>query len=847
MIDWDAGSAARRMLAWLVSALVGCTPVNESPYKELGVRVEADVEVQAALDEVEVMVESRALGADSWNLEASRRFNPNPTEPSDWPLQLRIKAPRVATYQITVTSKDQAGAITIQARTIQELDDDAERELQLRLDHECLRRSSLCPRAQTCSLGECVSARAPLKARSEVATSMTSVQQVAPAHMEGAQATDACSAEGTRACDLTDERQPLVCEQSAWRMADKCLETHSCDLTVGETNGTCQPLAPECIARMPGDLYCDAEGNMHRCGEHAIAALKPCGENEHCVDVAHDVRCSCLPGFVPSQLGCIEASDCTDRGGCDPLTACEMRGQERTCTTCPAGFAGSGESGCAPLLSGLQVSPGTLDPAFDPSVLRYQLGVPILTSRVEITARSDTGAMLSIDNAPAALGAAWSSGVVKLLHAELPIELRTSTGARTDYVIDVVRGSAAQTYLKSSNCQRGGWFGEDSALHGDTIVVGAPLESVRSDDGTLVRSAGAAYVFVRDASGWRQQAVLRSNQPVTDASFGMAVDVWGDRIAIGASGGVHSLLGTGTRNGVVYVFGRSGDNWTLEQEVRSGSATESGDAFGFRLTIRDHELVAGAIYDDESESRSGAAYVYQLKDGVWTLQQRLKTTHPSADGHYGAGTVLAGDELFVSATHEAVDNSPRAGAVYHYSRSANGWTLVERMVAPAVRSLAQFGYSVSVAADTLVVSAPHNPAELESNHSGEVHVYKRDGDNFRHDSMLEHPAPSAGNYFGNRVSVTADWLAVGATGDATSGRPLGSGTVHLYGRSDQGLVRSAVLQAQTADAGDHFGDVLLGEDYIAVIAREEDGGACGIDGDGQDNSQSDSGALFIIQ
>jgi|GEM_PF-1759940 len=842
MMRWRAVSALV-----LCAALGACTPVRGPQIEALEVRVEADEEVRAELDEVEVVVESRTPGANSWDLAAAKRFTPDPVEQADWPLEFVVKAyDSRATYQVTATARDQAGAITIQARSIAEPMSLSGELLRVRFDRECLRRSQVCGRSYSCAFGECVDAREPLRdpiaVRGERAST---VNALTPEQMSGANAAQPCPVEGAHTCALADNA-PLLCEQGSWQLQAVCGDMLGCDTADAETHGICQPVAPECAAREPGGLFCDADGVMHRCQENAVAHVKPCGENEHCVDVNHDVRCSCLPGFIPDSQGCVEARDCKDSGGCDPLTTCEMRNGERTCSACPPGYSGTGESGCAPLLRDLQVTGGVLEPAFDPNIIEYRLRIPLLVPQISIIAQSDADAALSIDNTAASLNTAWTSPILASGPITLPFVLRASTGARTDYRITIEQADSEPTYFKSSSCQRGGWFGEYFAAHGDTLVVGAPLETVGQAD-----SAGAVYVFVREGNAWREQARLISPEPITNASFGMGVDIWEDRLAIGAPGGVFSVLGMGNRNGEVHVFKRTGGTWRLEQTVPSGRTDPAGDAFGFRVSLRDDDLVTSAPFDDDGGSYSGAIYTHHYDGSSWQLLQRIKQPNPVGQSHFGVVVVRDSETLVIGATQETVDSNTRAGAAYVYKRSADGWSFVQRLLAPVVRPLAQFGYSAATLGDTLVVSAPHNPAELSSNRSGEVHVFRRIGDQYKHENVLEGPAPNVGDYFGNGVSMNESWLAVGAARDApaptTSDQKIGQGKVYLFGRSEQRFVRARELRAANADAEDHFGDtVALTDDYIAIGVREEDGGSCGIDGDASDNSESDSGAVFVL-
>ena len=787
-----AANGGTRALALLVlwAASAGCTPVREFAPQGLSVRVDAAEEVRAAVDDVEVRVESRTPEANSWRLLESQRFTPDPGDPGDWPLAFSVKSyDPGATYQVTATARDEAEAVMIQARTISEPEPNRSPELRLRFDRECLRPSMLCGRTRTCSFGKCVDAREPLA-------------DEAPAGDDPVMQTDAVS--------MTDAA------------------------------GTSAATA-ECSTRQAGERFCDSKGIMYECQADQMPAIKACSENEHCVDIAREVRCDCLPGFVADSQGCTEPSDCRDQGGCDPLTTCQVRAGERFCGACPPGHSGNGETGCAPLLSDLSVSPGDLEPAFDPNITDYSVRVPVLSSQMVIKASTLVDAELEIDRQSTSFGTPWTSGLLPSGKSELPMTLRARSGVRTDYRISVER-AAAQTYLKPSEVHAGDWFGAFVAAYEDTIVIGAPNESVGG-----LSNAGAAYVFVREGSGWRQQHRLVATEPRADDLFGTCVAIWEDQIAIGAPANIFSSLGAATRPGHVQLFRRVGDAWQLDETVRLSDSASGGNGFGFNVAVRDTTLLVGAPLEDSGARDSGGAYVFERDGSRWLERQLLKASSPQAESHFG--TMLGMDDatIAVSAWQENVNGETSAGALYTYQRGVDGWSAQERVLAPAPRASAMFGAAVIVRGDLLVVSAPHNPAQSSSNRSGEVHIYERNGAEYQILQTLEAPEPSVGDRFGNHVGLTETSLVVGAPGPGRNGAAEG-GSAYLYARAADGFIRTTNLQPSHPDADDYFGyAVALTDHYVAITALREDGGSNGIDSNAADNTREDSGAVYLFE
>ncbi|MCA8981272.1 MAG: FG-GAP repeat protein [Planctomycetes bacterium] len=234
-----------------------------------------------------------------------------------------------------------------------------------------------------------------------------------------------------------------------------------------------------------------------------------------------------------------------------------------------------------------------------------------------------------------------------------------------------------QAYLKASNAEAEDRFGFAVALEGDTLVVGAIDESSgattvdgdQSDNGTPL--AGAAYVFVRSNGAWSQQAYLKASNAGADDRFGASIGVSGDTVLIGASsegGNATGVNGDGSDNsmfraGAAYVFVRDGTTWS-EQAYLKASNTELDDYFGHYVALSGDTAVVGAEREDggspgvngdqsdNSAQNSGAAYVFVRDGTTWTQQAYLKASNPGAFDQFGVSVSVSGDRLLVGSEYE---------------------------------------------------------------------------------------------------------------------------------------------------------------------------------------------------
>ncbi len=179
----------------------------------------------------------------------------------------------------------------------------------------------------------------------------------------------------------------------------------------------------------------------------------------------------------------------------------------------------------------------------------------------------------------------------------------------------------------------------------------------------------------------------------------------------------------------------------------------------------------------------------------------------------------------------------------------------------------QFGYSVAVSGDTMVVGAPGedsnatgvdgNQTDNSATGSGAVYVFTRSGGSWSQQAYLKASNTGAGDEFGYSVAVAGDTITVGARWEASNATGVNgnqadnsaadSGATYVFTRSGGSWSQQAYLKASNTDSGDRFGySVAIAGDTITVGAPFEDSNATGVDGNQADNSVAQSGAVFVF-
>jgi len=145
-------------------------------------------------------------------------------------------------------------------------------------------------------------------------------------------------------------------------------------------------------------------------------------------------------------------------------------------------------------------------------------------------------------------------------------------------------------------------FGWSVSISGDIALVGAPTDTVNGFD-----YAGSAYIFRNDGAGnWDQEDMLTADDGAADDYFGWSVSISGDTVLVGAYGN----HGNDEYSGSVYIFREDGaGNWIQEDKL-TASDGESGDSFGWSVSMSgDTALVGASSDDDDMDRNSGSAYI----------------------------------------------------------------------------------------------------------------------------------------------------------------------------------------------------------------------------------------------
>lgn len=233
------------------------------------------------------------------------------------------------------------------------------------------------------------------------------------------------------------------------------------------------------------------------------------------------------------------------------------------------------------------------------------------------------------------------------------------------------------------------------------------------------------------------------------------------------------------------------------------------DGFGFTLHTRSQDNSLGTSIPTAPDNPElvpdglTTSEWQQIRSQVFESQrQLLASSLPESPALLETGPFESGAAKF------QVDSTAQSGAVFYASNAAAN---------------DQFGWSVDVDGDVVLVGAPYATVDAYAN-AGAAYLFERNAggqENWGQVAVLRAPIPAADDFFGQSVAISGDTAAIGAHGrDDDLNFLQDAGAVFVFERNGGGAdawsIPTTVLASDAAD-GDSFGWSLDLDGNILVV------------------------------
>jgi hypothetical protein len=386
-----------------------------------------------------------------------------------------------------------------------------------------------------------------------------------------------------------------------------------------------------------------------------------------------------------------------------------------------------------------------------------------------------------------------------------------------------------QSELSDTEGAPGEEFGEAIAVSGRTLVVGT-IQHMAASSGV---EPGAAYVFTAPASGWahaRQAAILQAPRGQSEEEFGRSVAISGNTIVIGAP---FREVGRHTGQGAAYVFVKPASGWrsatpTAELTAAGGAAHEY---FGESVAISGNTVLAGAPGRKVGKhAAQGTVDVFAVprspRAGTPRQLAQLTAAHGQANDALGISVAISGGTAVAGADLHRVGETAEQGVAYIFAKRATGWRNARetaQLTDDKGEARELFGRIVAIWQNTVVVGAPDRGGKNAEQGAAFVFVKPASGwaGSLAQTAELTASEPGKGDQFGGALAISGGLIVAGADLHAT-GKNIAQGAGYAFVKPASGwrtTTETDKLIASGGAEGDKLGrSVALSGDTILLAA-----------------------------
>jgi hypothetical protein len=194
------------------------------------------------------------------------------------------------------------------------------------------------------------------------------------------------------------------------------------------------------------------------------------------------------------------------------------------------------------------------------------------------------------------------------------------------------------------------------------------------------------------AQGFSEIQKVTALDRASEDRLGWAVDMDGDYAIVGAYGDDFGAVNPNMGSAHIYERDADGD-WVFAQKIFN-SDQDDYDRFGWAVAINGDMAVSGAYGEDEDAdddnnlSKAGSAYIFERGvDGTWSEVQKIVASDRAEGDEFGFSVAIDGDLIVVGSHYNSTNAvgggySLHAGAAYIFEENVDGeWVELQKLAA----------------------------------------------------------------------------------------------------------------------------------------------------------------------
>lgn len=176
--------------------------------------------------------------------------------------------------------------------------------------------------------------------------------------------------------------------------------------------------------------------------------------------------------------------------------------------------------------------------------------------------------------------------------------------------------------------------------------------------------------------------------------------------------------------GRTYYFHREGSKWNFVQKLEAPQG-HFANKFGFDIDLYQNNCLVGSPgQNSDGLINNGAAYLYELEEGLWSNPSEIIPHISESDDQFGHSVSILGNNILVGAPLHDTNGNVDYGKAYIFENGNEGWVQIGELVASDGETGNNFGFNVFLSVNKALVSAP-NKAIYSNAGQGKIYVFEK--------------------------------------------------------------------------------------------------------------------------
>jgi len=250
------------------------------------------------------------------------------------------------------------------------------------------------------------------------------------------------------------------------------------------------------------------------------------------------------------------------------------------------------------------------------------------------------------------------------------------------------------------------------------------------------------------------------------------------------------------------------------------------DAMGQDVVLNGKTAAVGIPSDDNQQGQdAGAILIFVHRQTGWIQQAKIVPKDINSVDEFGSTLAMSGNTLVVGVPkHNSVGE--KAGATYIFVRKGEEWHQQAKLTGNDTEAKDQFGRDVAIDGNRVIVGTPLCNTPFPD--GGAAYIFERKGQTWTQMAKLSSSDIAGFDWFGLTVALKENLAVVGAIRE--DGRLVSSdaGAAYIFRYTEGIWIEEAKIIGHNTKAKDNFGSVIVTNGKDVVIGVPSSGNSGGV-------------------